>query len=285
MKFKPRSIRQTNLSSKEEEGWRIRDEYHEDNQLSSKLLILVISLDNQLGRGKKLLRSLSEQRLSYNHIPAVLGTEACLLNPNLFDPKGYRFKHGKRPSPGELGCYLSHIKCMETFVKSEFQHALILEDDAAIGDNLYLAIEAALIMQENWDVLRLQGFHSKPSLRLEEILINNITYQLNSHFKLTTCSAAYLINRKAAESYIETLLPMSLPYDHEFILGWKYKIKLRSLNPYPINHPKSTSTIARGHKLTGLPRITTLLYRLKIHVVLALFCAWETGLHKWRKLA
>ena len=76
------------------------------------------------------------------------------------------------------------------------------------------------------------------------------------------------MNRKAAKAYNQGLLPMSLPYDHEFDKGWSYGIKVRAVTPFVVIHNEqapttivATSTISR--KLPGLQRIPAYGYRLK----------------------
>ena len=38
-------------------------------------------------------------------------------------------------SRGQMGCYLSHIKCYEDFLKTDYKYLIILEDDIIIKEN------------------------------------------------------------------------------------------------------------------------------------------------------
>jgi glycosyl transferase family 25 len=240
-------------------------------------MVLVINLNGHERRLASLGQQLDSMGIPYQRIAGVMGTQEDLKNPHLFNHRAYQSNHGKIPSPGELGCYLSHIRCMETLLNSAHTCGLILEDDAILGSNFMDALATAMANQQDWDVLRLQGFHANPAWHLKTFCHHTQLYTLASHFKPTGCSAAYLVNRKAASRYRQNLLPMVVPYDHEFILGWKYRIRFRSLLPYQVDHPKTQSTITRGHKLPPLKRWRTALYRLKILLFLACYCLWEAG--------
>lgn len=247
------------------------------SQHSDLPLVLVINLKGHEQRMASLGCQLETLGLTYQRIEGVLGMQADLKDPHLFNQRAYRANHGKLPSPGELGCYLSHLRCMEMLLNSSHTCALILEDDAILGSNIIDAITTSTACKSDWDTLRLQGFHGTPAWTVKTLIVNNIRYTLASHFKPTGCSAAYLVNRKAATRYCQGLLPMSVPYDHEFILGWKYRIRFRSLLPYAVGHPRSQSTITRGRKIAPLKRWRTALYRLRIQILLAGHCLWEAG--------
>ena len=53
-------------------------------------------------------------------------------------------KSGSRLSPGEVGCYASHLLAYEIIMKRDLKHAIILEDDIIIDRDLHaLALLAA----------------------------------------------------------------------------------------------------------------------------------------------
>ena len=52
-----------------------------------------------------------------------------------------------------------------------------------------------------------------------------------------------MVNRTAALKLTAGLLPMTVPYDHEFERAWKYGFKLRALLPCPVSRRAFPSTI------------------------------------------
>jgi glycosyl transferase family 25 len=83
-----------------------------------------------------------------------------------------------------------------------------------------------------------------------------------------TGSSAYLVNRRAAQAYLDGLLPMSLPYDHVFDQGWRFGLAVRMVAPPPCAHDNQVpSTIESGsgnasRKFHWTRRWPTHLYRL-----------------------
>lgn len=245
------------------------------NGKGNEFLVLVISLDRYKGRMSAISDQLRNAGINYSRVSAIRGENISLLDKSLINTRDYKLKHGKLPSQGELGCYLSHHRCMARLLASDHEYALILEDDAILGTTFLASLDAALKATCHWDVLRLQGFHARPAITIKTITTLGYSFKVQAHFKPSGCSVAYLINRKAAAAYKHKLLPMTLPYDHEFILGWKYGLKFRSLTPYSVQHPKTESTIRRGDKMGGVFRAFCIIYRTYVQIYLALYCLWE----------
>ena len=225
----------------------------------------VINLDRSKDRLDAITRQLGEIGLPFSRIPAVDGKQASPEQMACIDEQSYQRKHGKPSLPGELGCYLSHVKAIQTFLYSDAPFALILEDDAIFGEGFVDAVHELMRHPKKWDMVKLSGVHSGTPVA---VLTLNSKYDLAVMFSKCTCSSAYLINRKAAQAYSEKLLPMTLPYDHEFDLGWKYQIQVRAVSPFPVIHNEAVATTIVGGsvpnlKFRGCKRWPTHLYRLR----------------------
>ena len=114
-------------------------------------------------------------------------------------------------------------------------------------------------------MVKLSGVHSGTPAAVHSI---NRDYHLSVMFTKCTCSSAYIINRKAALAYTNGLLPMTLPYDHEFDKGWVYGIKVRAVTPFIVKHNETvpttiTATPSQSIKFRGLKHWPTYLNRLK----------------------
>ena len=140
-----------------------------------------------------------------------------------------------------------------------------MEDDAILEDGFSQVVQYLSHHPKPWDMVKLSGVHSGTPCAVSTI---NDQYRLSVMFSKCTCSSAYMLNRKAAEAYNQGLLPMSLPYDHEFDKGWTYGIKVRAVTPFVVIHNEqapttiiTTPTISR--KLAGLHRLPAYGYRLK----------------------
>lgn len=222
----------------------------------------VINLDRAPERLARISAQLETLGLPWTRLAAV---DARALTPEqraALDEPAYRRKHGMTPSLGELGCYLSHVEAMRALLASRYEFALVLEDDVLLTPALPAVLQALVAHRHRWDVAKLSAVHSgtpQPYLPL--------TAQHALAVMLTRCtgSSAYVLNRAAAEAYLERLLPMSLPYDHVFDQGWRFGLKFRLVAPTPCGHDEQIeSTIVTGpnRKFPNWQRLGAYAYRI-----------------------
>jgi len=126
--------------------------------------IFVINLDRDVERMASLAGSLKSLGLEYVRVPAVLGKEVPgwekLVDASLYGDRN----RNVMPRPGEVGCYLSHLKAMEEFLRTDAPWCVILEDDVEILPAC-LPVLAALGEKDDWDLAKLFCFHSGMPVR------------------------------------------------------------------------------------------------------------------------
>src|SRR5581483_3067369 len=119
----------------------------------------VINLDRSPDRLAAIAARLDRLRLPFERFAAV---EGRLIDPDstpFFSRRRYEQRHGKAPTPCEIGCFLSHIGVMRRFLESDAQFCLILEDDAVLGADLPAALDGLERARREWDVALLYGNH------------------------------------------------------------------------------------------------------------------------------
>ena len=122
--------------------------------------VFLINLDRSADRLARCAPILDGLGLSWERVPGIegkgLGAERlAALNPHPA-PHGEWF----RPlTPGEIGCFLSHLRCWQLIEERGLDCAIVLEDDFALRDGCTLARLQALAASATgpapWDVLRL----------------------------------------------------------------------------------------------------------------------------------
>ena len=228
----------------------------------SRLHVWVINLDRSPERLAAIAADLDRLGLPWTRHPAV---DARQLRPDQraqLDAKVFRRQHGMEPALGEVGCYLSHVEVMQAFLQTDMDFAVILEDDARLGDRLPGVLQALQGCADRWDTVKLSAVHSgtpQACLRLDA--------QTELSIMLTRCtgSSAYVINRRAAETYLRGLLPIRLPYDHVFDQGWTFGLHVRLAHPPPIGHPQdnvSTIVATGSRKFPWYRRLSTHVFRV-----------------------
>ncbi|MBK9361651.1 MAG: glycosyltransferase family 25 protein [Rubrivivax sp.] len=205
----------------------------------------VINLDRDRERLQRIAGQLASTGLDWTRLSAVYGRDLPAdEQQRLLDSATYRRRHGMEPALGELGCYLSHVAVMRALLASAHRFALVLEDDVLLTPALVPVLQGLLAHPSRWDMVKLSAVHSgTPQPYLELAPGHHLAVMLSR----CTGSSAYLINRRAAESYLSHILPMTLPYDHVFDQGWTFGLQVRLVTPTPCIHDEAiATTIATG---------------------------------------
>lgn len=165
----------------------------------------------------------------------------------------YALKHGKRPNPAELGCYLSHLKALSSFLESGEAHGLIVEDDISFRPGAGALINEALALGSRWDLLRLSGLHSSRSSIPVPLIKLRPGFALCIPLSSQTGAGAYIVNRRAALALLNRLLPMSLPFDHAFDQDWRLGIRSLALHPMPVEQKSVHDTQIEANRSYKYP--------------------------------
>jgi glycosyl transferase, family 25 len=202
----------------------------------------LINLDRSPERLATMSGRLDTLGLSWQRVPAVDGRALPDGPLPEVDVAGYARRHGKALNRAEVGCYHSHLQALRTFLDGDAAFALILEDDAVPAADLPEVVAALIVRPQDWDVVKLSGFHSGTPLRSTPLFGR---YRLGLPFSRHCNTAALLFNRPAAEAVWRKLKPMSLPYDHALERPWHYGKRLHIMSPSPCRvSDGSASTIA-----------------------------------------
>jgi glycosyl transferase family 25 len=238
------------------------DDAADENQTVERLHTWVINLDRAPERLARVRAQLDGLGLAWTRLAAVDARTLTTEQASTLDEATYRRKHGMTPALGELGCYLSHVEVMRALLASRFEFALVLEDDVLLKPSLPAVLSGLVMCPQRWDVAKLSAVHSGtpvPYLRVAP------GHSLAVMLSRCTGSSAYVMNRAAARAYLAGLLPMSLPYDHVFDQGWRFRLRFRLVTPTPCDHDEmiaSTIVSASNRKFPRRQRWRAYRYRL-----------------------
>jgi glycosyl transferase family 25 len=227
----------------------------------------LINLDRSQDRLRTMTHRLARAGLRWQRVPAVDGSALDLRRRADVDERGFRLRHGKRLNPAEVGCYLSHIQALKTFLDGPWSWALVLEDDADFPADFTSLVGHLIERSDQWDILKLSSFHGGAPVPVADLpqarrLAVPLARLMNAN--------CILFNRHAAQVLVERLLPMTLPYDHALEQAFLFGLRLRTVTPIPC--PAETglpSTIGnraqlRPFKLRWYKRLPAMLFRLSM---------------------
>jgi glycosyl transferase family 25 len=190
----------------------------------------VINLDGAAKRWSHIEATFTAAGLRFERVPAIDG-RALDIRPAQYSEHDYRRRHGRQTNPPEIGCYLSHLKAIATFLETDAELALICEDDVTIGPDIAAVLEKIADAPRDWNILRLTGLSEAHPLGVRPVLAG---YFLCINFARFKGTGAYVIDRKAARAFTSELLPMKLPYDHAIDREWLLGLAAASVLPFPI---------------------------------------------------
>jgi glycosyl transferase, family 25 len=216
---------------------------------------LVINLARSPARLARISSQLERLKLPFERFAAVEGRDIDPDATQAFSRRDYQRRHGKHPTPCEIGCHLSHMGAMRRFLESGAEFALILEDDAILSDALPGVLSGLERLAGEWNIALLYGNYPGAAQTLERVGRN---HELVGFLARETGAVAYALDRKAAAIYLDRLFPMSLPFDVDFDRAWDFGIKFRGVKPFPVTTGAFPSDIGHiGRKFPWYRRLPT----------------------------
>jgi len=221
------------------------------------MLAYVINLDTATDRWLHMVAAFEATDIRLVRIAAVEG-RSMELDAAHFDRPRYRSRHGREINLFEVACYLSHIKALTAFLAEESgeENAIILEDDVTPLPGFDSVARDALKFAGAWSILRLSGLSRGKPMRVEKL---SGAHSLCVNLGRLKGAGAYMINRAAARSLVDHLLPISLPYDHAMDREWLWGLKAAYVLPFPISQTdrlfRSSIQQNSQRKLGSLSRI------------------------------
>lgn len=203
----------------------------------------IINLENKKARYQSTLNYVKELGLETERIEAVNG-QALLDNQiaTYLDKDSYKTYLKHLPKKGTIGCSLSHINTWKNFLQSNYEYALIFEDDISFDPKiLKIAIDQLTSKAALWDINLFEIKHHGIPLEIATFANGQ---KLSLYLTEVTHAGAYIINRNAAIKLLQKALPIKMPVDHYFTRTWEFDIKLTGIeNPRIVKQSFGDSNI------------------------------------------
>lgn len=196
--------------------------------------VLVITLDHATQRQETIAARLQALSLSCTFIPGVDGRKIDLLQHPLYKPLKRRLFFGRDLSAGEFGCVLAHREVYQYMLQQQIPHAVVLEDDAILSDELPEIINSLASMSQQWDLVRFLGREknyrkSRPVRPLP-----------GSHASLSRIHGTpggaygYMLNQHAAKRLLQMMNKNWLAIDFLHGLTWLTGLRTFAVVPSPV---------------------------------------------------
>jgi glycosyl transferase family 25 len=192
----------------------------------------LINLDRATDRLAWMQKNFEAEQISFERIDAV---DARVLDADSYIIDN---KFSRELLLPEVGCHLSHVKTLQTFLRSDHQFALVMEDDAILLPGFKLAVEnsiaqrSSLPNEHQWDVLKLyNGRHHH--IKIADVDDKHFLAACGLSIPITTIAAIW--TREAAEKFLAKVVQskpiVKRPIDCELQHPWEYDLRIYNLLP------------------------------------------------------
>lgn len=209
--------------------------------------IKIITLDPESKTSLELLDSIRNQGLKATFFNAVDGRKNYprLLNNESVDQEKcfqYRLSH---LSSGEIGCYLSHYRCILEEYNNGTETLCILEDDIFIEPEFSTYVTLIFNLETNYELVKLTALKMKK--RKVSLTLSN-GFKITRPTKGTLGTQGYVINRLGMEKLLKKGMPIVKPIDKFYDHFWESDINTFSIEPYIIWEKETLSSIEKPKK-------------------------------------
>lgn len=254
------------------------------------LQVFLINLDRSGDRLARCEPILDKLGLPWERVPAV---EGKLLDPAyLKQINPHPAPHGEwfRPlTPGEIGCFLSHLRCWQLIVERGLDCALILEDDFNVHEDCtrerLQTLAASAQGPHAWDVLKLTCLRRNP--RRVSSLPGGVEL-MGSGGTVPEDASAYMVSRTGAARLIQRRDHLLRPVDYDIKHYWERGLRVMYAKPilfWQISHAEAPSVIGDRAAYRRYPFLAkTQVYLRKHRYQLRFWLAHRLGLGRRRLL-
>jgi glycosyl transferase family 25 len=160
----------------------------------------------------------------------------------LFDAKANGRRHPKVLTPGEIGCYASHLECWRAIAAAPAPAALVIEDDVCLDADLAGVAAQLLASGVGFDMVKLIG---RPRESVLRTVAGVGSRRLVEYLRPPSWTGAYLVSREGAAKLARARATFFRPVDVDLRHWWEVdaRFRLYGLIPYPVQHAHFVSVL------------------------------------------
>jgi glycosyl transferase family 25 len=216
--------------------------------LGKQIPVFVINLDRAPHRMAEMHERLNALGIAYERFAAVDGSTITDEDIGRIAP-AKTWMGRRRPTKGEIGCFLSHRELLKKIEAEGYELACILEDDVELSRDFASFLDPTFELPANTGVLKLEIANPRPSLKIIEV-----SERVNSKLVFIPeggepGSAAYIVTRGGVKRLLADLAIMRDCYDGQAFDYWRHKACIYHALPLPARQV-GNSEISRPHQST-----------------------------------
>lgn len=182
----------------------------------------LINLDDSTERLQSASEQLTREGVDFIRVSAFDGRGKSMADFKDYDAVAAESYMGRSLRGGEMGCYYSHLQCIQQFLASSHNYAVVIEDDVLIPANAMKKLQKTLSwLQEKkivWDVINFGAQKNKIYSKLTEIANHKIVKA--HYFPMTTTGIVW--TRPGAQRFLDYSKTIYAPVDNT-LREWQCK--------------------------------------------------------------
>jgi glycosyl transferase family 25 len=151
-----------------------------------------------------------------------------------YNPHANLKKYHRNMTPGEIGCYVSHMRIWEKMVAENINFCLVLEDDIIIDEQLTDIIATFQTLKE-WDMIKLHD-NRQHSFYEKEVLADYLT--VGNYLQVPNGTQGYILSLAGAKKLLNRK-PFFRPVDVDIQFHSEINFKIIGIKPYPLKEDLS----------------------------------------------
>lgn len=172
---------------------------------------IVINLDRSTGRLQEIAAEFERIGVPFTRLSAVDGRTLSPADMERLIPATSLWPHAITPS--ELGCYLSHRKCLEIIAGGEGKYGAIFEDDVSFSPHIERLLKDTSWIPASADLVKLETTGKTVHLgELSQIADSHI--RVGRLLSIHLCTGGYIISRSAAQKILSLMEQALVPIDN-----------------------------------------------------------------------
>lgn len=179
-----------------------------------KVVTYLINLDGSHERLDRATKQLADVHWPFERFSAVDGRGKDLTEFANYDNQGANDVLGRRLMNSELGCYLSHYRCVEKFLTTDADYLVVLEDDMKIKQDFKAKLDAVLEYLDrhkelDWYLINIAAKKKKLAKDITQMGDMNLWHAF--YFPIRGLGLVW--SRQGAEAFIQAGKIMTMPVD------------------------------------------------------------------------
>lgn len=180
----------------------------------------LINLDRSKDRLAKMQLQFDSYNIQFTRVAAVDGR--LLTSEQLAEVVASEQKWEIPLPASEIGCFLSHKKCLELIADGEDEYSAIFEDDVTFSKDISIFLNNTDWIPKHSDVIKIDTDDILVALK-DFNAIKNTEYELPKLCSKHLCCGGYIVSRNAAKRILTHMDKISVPVDN-LIYDPKYKL-------------------------------------------------------------